>query len=165
MKKIEKKQRLPPTSYDTSNWVLLNYYLFLKTFFGMKAPNKRGVDAVQSGLLNMSDQEENVWVDCLVHVFWWVLDDNCRHFSNPLSKEAAQARYMDPKSFRILGTWMGHMTEKLACNEPLMNMSVPRQWIGRGATSAARYQSVGPISKYHGVWKPPAGYPPYVPKK
>ena len=49
--------------------------------------------------------------------------------------------------------------------DPLMNVSVPRQWLGRGAIEAVRYQSVEPISKYQGGWKPPAGYPPYVPKK
>ena len=77
----------------------------------MKAPQKRGVDAVQSGLLNMSEQEENVGADFLVHVFWGVLDDSCRHFRNPLTPEAAQARYMDPKSVRILGTRLVHMAE------------------------------------------------------
>ena len=46
-----------------------------------------------------------------------------------------------------------------------MNVSVPRQCLGKGATEAAGYQSVGPIRKYQGGWKPPAGYPPYVPKK
>ena len=58
--KVSEKKRLPPTSYDTSNQVLLNYALFLKTLFGTKAPHKRGVESVQAGLLNMSDQEENV---------------------------------------------------------------------------------------------------------
>ena len=116
LKKFQKKQRLPSTSYDTSNRVLLTYYLFLKTFFGMKAPQKRGVDAVRSRLLNMSDQEENVGADYMAHVFRGVLDDSCRHFSNPLSPEAAQARYMDPKSVRLLGTRLGHMTNKLICN-------------------------------------------------
>ena len=57
LKNFRKKKRLPPTSYDTANWVLLTYSLFLKTFFGMKAPQKRGVDVVQAGLLNMSEQE------------------------------------------------------------------------------------------------------------
>ena len=52
-KKFQKKQHLPPTSYDTENRVLSTYYLFLKTLFGMKAPHKRGMDAVQDGLLNM----------------------------------------------------------------------------------------------------------------
>ena len=115
-------------------------------------PHKWGVDAVRAGLLNMSEQEENVGVDCLAHVFWGVLDDSCRHFSNPLSPEAAQARYMDPKSVRITGTRLGHMAEKLACNEPLMNVSVPRQCIGRGAISEAGYQSVVPIRNYQGGW-------------
>ena len=63
----------------------------------MKAPHKRGVDAVKSGVLNMSEQEDNVGADCLTHAFWGVLYDSFRHFSNPLSPEAAQARYMDPK--------------------------------------------------------------------
>ena len=102
--------------------------------------------------------------DCLVHVFWGVLYDSCRHFSNQLSPEAAQARYMDPKSVRFPGTILGHMADKLACNELLVNVSVPIQWLGRGATAAEGYQSVGPISKYQGGWQPPAGYPPYVPK-
>ena len=57
---------------------------------------------------------------------------------------------MDPKSVWLLGTRLGHMAEKLACNEPLMNVSVPIKWLGRRATAAAGYQSVGPISKYHG---------------
>ena len=104
-------------------------------------------------------------VDCLAQVFWVVLDDSCRHFSNPISPEVAQARYMDPESVQLLGTRLGHMAEKLACNKPLMNVSVPIQWIGRVATSAAGYQSVGPISKYQCGWQPPAGYLPYVPKK
>ena len=64
-----------------------------------------------------------------------------------------------------MGTRLGHMAEKLACNKPLMNVSVPRQCIVGGATAAAGYQSVGPINKYQGGWKPPVGYPPYVPKK
>ena len=40
LKKFHKKQRLPPTSYDTANQVLLTYSLFLKIYFGMKAPHK-----------------------------------------------------------------------------------------------------------------------------
>ena len=102
--------------------------------------------------------------DCLAHVSWGVLYDSCRHFRNTLPLEAAQARYMDTKSVRLPGIRLGHMIEKLACNEPLMNVSVPRQWIGRGATSAADYQSVGTIRKYQGGWQPLAGYLPYVPK-
>ena len=131
----------------------------------MKEPHKQGVDAVQAGLLNMSEQEKNVEADFLAHVFWGVLDDICRHFSNPLSPEAAQARYMDTKSVWLHGTRLGHMADKLACNEPLMNVSVPRKWLGRGATASAGDQSLGPIRKYQGVWQPLAGYPPYVPQK
>ena len=140
------------------------YSLFLKTLFVMKAPEKRGVYVVRAELLNMSEQEENMGEYCLEHLFWGVLDNSCRHFSNPLSLELAQARYMDPKSVRLPGTRLGYMAEKLTCNEPLMNVSVPRQWLGRRATSASEYQSVGPIIKYQGRWKPPAEYPLYVPK-
>ena len=114
----------------------------------MKASHKWGVDAVRAGLLNMSERVENVGADCLDHVFWGVLDDSCRQFGNPLFPEAEQARYMDPKIVRLPGTRLGRMADKLACNEPLMNVSVPRQWIGRLATAAVGYQSVGPISKY-----------------
>ena len=103
--------------------------------------------------------------DFLAHVFWGVLDDSCRHFINPLSPEASRARYMNPKSVRILGTRLVHMAEKLTCNKPFMNVSVPKQWLGIGATAAAEYQSVGPIRKYQGGWQPPAGYPSYVPRK
>ena len=116
----------------------------------MKAPHKRGVDAVQSGLLNMSEQEGNLGSDCLAHVFWGLLEDSCRHFSNPLSPEAAQARYMDPESFWITVSILVHMAEKLACNDPLMYVLVPRQWLGRGATLEAGYNSVGPIRKHQG---------------
>ena len=98
----------------------------------MKVPHKEGVDAVQDGLLKMSESEENVGADCLVHVFWEILDNSCWHFRNPLSPEAAQARYMDPEIVRLLGTRLGHMADKLSCNEPLMNVSVRRQWLGRG---------------------------------
>ena len=62
-------------------------------------------------------------------VFGGVLDDRCRHFSNPLSPEASQVRYMDPKGVRLPGTRLGNMADKLACNEPLINVSVPRQWL------------------------------------
>ena len=71
---------------------------------------------------------------------------------------------MDQKSVRLPGTRMIHMADKLACNKPLMNVSVPRQWLGRVGTAAAEYQSVGPISKYQGGLQPPAGSPLYVPK-
>ena len=104
-------------------------------------------------------------VDCLVHVFWGLLDDSCRHFINPISPETARERYMDPESVRIPGTRLVHIAEKLACNESLVNVSVPRQWLGRGVTLAAGYQSVVSIRKYQGGWQPPAGYPTYVPKK
>ena len=40
--------------------MLSTYSLFLNTLFGMKATQKLGMDAVQAGLLNMSEQEENV---------------------------------------------------------------------------------------------------------
>ena len=113
----------------------------------------------------MSKQEENVVADCLANVFWGVLDNSCRHLRNPLSPEASRARYIDQKSVRLPGTILGHMDEKLTCNEPLMNVSVPRQWLGRGETAAAGYKSVGSIKKYQGGWQPPAEYPPYVPKK
>ena len=120
---------------------------------------------VRDGLLNTSDQEKNMETDCLAHVFWEVLDDSCRYLSNPLFPEAAQAIYIDPKSVRLPGTRLGHMSGKLARNKPLMNMSVPRQWLGREATAAAGYEPGGPIRKYQGGWQPHVGYPPYVPKK
>ena len=63
-----------------------------------------------------------------------------------------------------IGTRLSHMAKKLTCNEPLVNVAVPRQCLGRGSTVAAGYRSVGPIRKYQGRWKPPAGYMPYVPK-
>ena len=50
--------------------------------------------------------------DFLVHVFWGVLDDMFSHFINPLSPEAAQARYMDSESVRLPGTRLGNMAEK-----------------------------------------------------
>ena len=131
----------------------------------MKAPYKRGVDAVQYGLLKMSKQYDNVGVDCLAHMFLWVLYDSCRHFRNQLLPEAARARYMDTESVWIPGTRLGHMAEKLACNNPLMNVSVPRQGFGSGATAAAGHQSVVYISKNQGEWQPPAGYTPHVPQK
>ena len=82
---------------------------------------------------------------CLVQVFWGVLYYRCRHFSNPLSPESARERYMDRESARLPGARLGHMAEKLACNEPLMKVSFRRQWLGRGVTAAAGYQSVVPI--------------------
>ena len=100
------------------------------------------MDAVQARLLNMSGQEGNVWADFLAHVFWGALDDSYRQFRSPLSPEAAIARYMNQKSVWLPRTRLGHMDEKLACNESFMNMSVPRQWLGRGATAAAGYNSV-----------------------
>ena len=78
----------------------------------MKAPHKRGVDAVQAGLLKMIEQEENIGADCLAHMFWGVLDNSCRHFRNPISPEGVRERYMDLESVRIPGTRMGHMAEK-----------------------------------------------------
>ena len=75
--------------------------------------------------------------DFLAHVFWGLLYNRYRYFSNPLSPEAARARYIDTKSVRLMGTRLGHMAEKLAYNEPLMNVSVPRQWLERGAKAAA----------------------------
>ena len=112
-----------------------------ENLFGMKAPQKRGVNRVraglQAGLLNMSEHEENVAPDCLAHVFWGVLDDSCRYFSNPFSPEVAQARFMDPESVRLPGTGLGHMAEKLACNKPLMNVSVRRQWLWNRINSSS----------------------------
>ena len=44
---------------------------------------------------------------------------------------------MDLESVRLSGTRLGHMAEELACNEPLMNVSFPRQWLEIGVTSSA----------------------------
>ena len=96
--------------------------MFLKTLFGMKVPQKQGVNAVQDGIINMSDQEKHLGGGCLAHVFWGVLDNICRHFSNTISPEAAQARYMDPESVWLPGTRLNHMAETLACNKPFMNV-------------------------------------------
>ena len=90
----------------------------------------------------MGKKEKHLREDCLVQVFWGVLDDSCKHFRNPLSSESAQTRYMDPESVCLPGTRLGHMDEKLACNETLMNVSVPRQWIGREAAEEVWFQSV-----------------------
>ena len=60
--------------------------------------------------------------DCLAHVFWGVLDNIFSHFSNPISPEAAQARYMDLESVWLPGTRLSHMDEKLECNNPLTNV-------------------------------------------
>ena len=49
--------------------------------------------------------------DCLVHVFWGVLDNSCRHFINPLSPESSRAIYMDKESVLLPGTRLGHMAE------------------------------------------------------
>ena len=57
LKKFQKNQRLPTTSYDTTNRVMSTYSLLLKTLFGMKAPHKQGMDAVQYKLLKISEQE------------------------------------------------------------------------------------------------------------
>ena len=70
-----------------------------------------GVDVVRAGLINMSEQEENVGADCLAHMFWGVLDDSCRHFRNPLSPEAARSRYTNPESVYLPGTRLVHMAE------------------------------------------------------
>ena len=70
----------------------------------------------------MSEQEENVGTDFLAHVFFGVLDDIFRHFSNMLSPEAARARCIDPEIVRLPGTRLGHMAGKLACNLPLINV-------------------------------------------
>ena len=88
----------------------------------MKAQHKRGVGMVQAGLLKMSNQEDKVGTYCMAHVFWGVLDDSYRHFSNPLSPEAARARCIDPEIVRLPGTRLGHMAGKLACNSPLINV-------------------------------------------
>ena len=116
----------------------------------MKAPHKRGVDAVQDILRNISEQEENMGDNFLAHMFWGVLENSCRHFSNPLSPEAAQVRYIYTEKFRLPSTRLGHIAKNLAYNKPSMNVLVQRQCIGRGATSEVRYQSVGPIIKYQG---------------
>ena len=73
-----------------------------------------------------------------------------------ISPEEARARYMDPESVWLPGTRLGHMAKKMACNDPLMNVSLPRQRLGRVVTAAAGYQSVGTIIKYQGEWQPPA---------
>ena len=70
-------------------------------------------------------------LDCLSRVLWGVIDNICRHFINPLSPETAQAIYMDPESFQLPGTRLDNMAEKLACNKPLTNVSVPIKWLGR----------------------------------
>ena len=75
----------------------------------MKELHKQGVEAVRAGLINMSDQEENVGIDCLEHMFWGVLDYTFRNFSNLISLEESLARYMDPESLRFPGTRLGHM--------------------------------------------------------
>ena len=154
--------------YNTANRVLSTYSLFLETFFGMKAPHKQGVDTLRSGLLNMSEQEENVGEDCLAHVFGGHLakaSGTSETRFHQKKHNQAQSRYMDPKSVRLPGTRLGHMVKKLTCNEPFMKSSITIQWLGRGATAAAGYQSVGPNRKYQGGWQPPAGYLPYATKK
>ena len=49
--------------------------------------------------------------DFLAHVFWGVLYNICRHFSNLLSPEEAQARYLDTESVQLPNTRLGHMAE------------------------------------------------------
>ena len=81
-----------------------------------KGEKKWFVDAEKSGLLKMSEKEENVGADCLAHVFWGVLDNSWSNFSNTLSTESARARYMDLESVRITGTRLGHMAENWHVN-------------------------------------------------
>ena len=81
--------------------------MFLKILFGMKAPHKRGVYAKTAELLIMSEQEDNLEVDFMAHLFWRVLYNSCRKFSNLISPKEAQVIYMDPESVRLLGTILG----------------------------------------------------------
>ena len=81
--------------------------------------------------------------DCLVHVFWGVLEDSYRHFSNPLSPEAARARYIDLKSFRLLGTRLGHMAEKLACNKPMNECVIPKTVAWKRSNIISRLLVIG----------------------
>ena len=92
LKKFSKKQRLPPTTYDTGNRVLSTYSLFLKILLGTRSPHRKGVERVRTGLLSLRERKELLGADYLAHVFFPVLDDSCRHFSTPLTPEAVRAR-------------------------------------------------------------------------
>ena len=58
----------------------VDLFLVPEEIFFNEGAKKRGVGAIQSGLLKMSEQEENMGADCLAHVSWGILDDICRHF-------------------------------------------------------------------------------------
>ena len=85
MKKFQKKTT--PTSNVIRHSISSDLDLFLvpENIFWNEGATQTGVDSVQAGLLNMSEQEEILGADCLAHVFWGVLDNFCRQFSNPLS--------------------------------------------------------------------------------
>ena len=116
--------------------------MLLKTFFGMKAPLKRGVDAIWAELLNITYQEENLGEDCLEHVFWGVLYSRCRHFSKSDFTRSNIRNMHGSKKCPASRNQTGSNGWKLACNEQLLNVLFPIQWIGREATVASGYQSV-----------------------
>jgi hypothetical protein len=159
LKKFAKKQRLPPTSYDTGNRVLSTYSLFLKILLGTRSPHRKGVERVRAGLLSLSEREELVGADYLAHVFWLVLDDSCRHFSSPLTPEAVRARYFKVRAVRLPGTTLFRLADKIACQVVLLSQTIPKQWLGRGTAAAAGYQALGGArsESYNvpGVWQPP----------
>ena len=130
LKKLAKKQRMPPTTYDTGIRLLETYSLFLKVLLGTKSPHLKGVERVRAGLLNLSEREELVGADYLAHVYWLILDDSCLHFSTPLTPDAVRARYFDDGSVILPGTTLNRLADKIACQEVLLSQTIPKQWLG-----------------------------------
>ena len=169
LKKLAKKQRMPPTSYDTGIRVLATYSLFLKVLLGTRSPHRKGVEKVRASLLSLSEREELVGADYLAHVYWLILDDSCRHFSQPLTPEAVRARYFNAGSVLLPGTTLNRLADKMACQDVLLSQTIPKQWLGRGTAAAAGYQALGGSRgesyNFPGVWQPPPKNPPYTPKR
>ena len=85
--------------------------LVLENFIWYEGATKKWHGRGKSGVAKHERAGWNVGADCLAQVFWGVLDDSCRHFSNTISPEAAWSRYMDPESIRLPGTRLDHMSE------------------------------------------------------
>ena len=110
LKKFQKKQRLPPMSYDTENQVLLTYSLFLKTLFVIKASHNQVVDAVRSGLLNMSEQEEMwgriVWRMCFGEYYMISAGTSAIRFSQKQHKQDTWIQKVSGFQGPYWVTWM-----------------------------------------------------------
>ena len=124
--KMQKMPRLPPTTWSETVQLLTTYSLFLEMLFGRRNLHLQGVNEVKDQLMTMSGLTDILDPEYFAQVCWYVIDDMCRHFGEPLVMSDFVGR--DNLAIMYPRSNLTRLALVLSMHQPLKHVAFPQEW-------------------------------------